>query len=134
MDLLDQVSRAWGQLAGRIEGPFVFRFVLQPAVAAFLAIRAGLADARNGRDPYLWNVLSNPLERPQLIRDGFKDVSKVFVVAVLLDLIYQLMVFGWIYPIQAVLVAALLALLPYALLRGPVTRLAAKRRQNSVRP
>ena len=53
MDPLDQLSRAWEQLAGRLEGPFVFRFVLQPTVAALLAIRAGLADARNKRTPYL---------------------------------------------------------------------------------
>ena len=134
MDLLDQVMRGWSQLAGRIEGPFVFRFVLQPTVAALLAIRAGLADARQGRSPYLWSVLSNPLERRQLIRHGFVDVSRVFVVAVLLDVIYQLMMFGWIYPVQALLVAALLALLPYALVRGPVTRLAARRRKDRVRP
>jgi hypothetical protein len=134
MDLLDQVMRGWSQLAGRIEGPFVFRFVLQPTVAALLAIRAGLADARDGRSPYLWSVLSNPLERRQLIRHGFVDVSRVFVVAVLLDVIYQLMVFGWIYPVQALLVAGLLALLPYALVRGPVTRLAARRRKDRVRP
>ena len=134
MDLLDQLSRAWEQMAGRLEGPFVFRFVLQPTVAALLAIRAGLADARDGRSPYLWSVLSNPLERRQLIRHGFVDVSRVFVVAVLLDVIYQLMVFGWIYPVQALLVAGLLALLPYALVRGPVTRLAARRRKDRVRP
>ena len=127
MDLLDQVSRAWGQLIGRLEGPFVFRFVLQPAVAALLAIRAGLVDARNGRPPYLWNVLSNPRERPQLLREGFKDVSRVFIVAVLLDTIYQLMVFGWMYPIQSLLVAAVLALLPYAVIRGPATRVMARR-------
>ena len=123
---LDQVWRAWEQMVGRLEGPFVFRFALQPAVAAWLAIRAGLADARNGRAPYLWSVLSNPLERRQLVRDGFMDVSRVFVVAVLLDVIYQLIVFGWIYPLQALLIAAVLALLPYALLRGPITRLATK--------
>ena len=134
MDLFDQLMRGWSQLAGRIEGPFVFRFVLQPTVAALLAIRAGLADARDGRSPYLWSVLSNPLERRQLIRHGFVDVSRVFVVAVLLDVIYQLMVFGWIYPVQALLVAGLLALLPYALVRGPVTRLAARRRKDRVRP
>jgi hypothetical protein len=127
MDPLEQLSRAWEQLAGRIQGPFVFRFVLQPAVAAFLAVRAGVADARHGRAPYLWTVLSNPLERRQLVRDGFKDISRVFIVAVLLDLIYQLMVFGWIYPIQALLIAAMLALLPYVAIRGPVTRFMARR-------
>ena len=127
MNILEHVARGWEQLLGRIEGPFVFRFVMQPAVAALLAVRAGLADARHGRSPYLWRALSNPHERPQLIREGFRDVSRVFIVAVLLDTIYQLMVFGWIYPLQSLIVAAVLALVPYVVFRGPATRLMARR-------
>jgi len=124
---MDQFARAWEQLIGRIEGPFAFRFVLQPLVAAIIAIRAGVADAQDQRAPYLWSVLSNPLERPQLIREGLRDVSRVFVVAIVLDLIYQSIVFGWVYPLQSVLVAIVLAIVPYVLIRGPITRLKSRR-------
>ena len=120
-------ARAWEQLAGRIEGPFAFRFVCQPLVAAIMAIRAGVADAQDQRAPYLWSVLSNPLERPQLIREGFKDVSRVFVVAVVLDVTYQVIVFGWVYPLQTLLVSVVLAIVPYVLIRGPVTRFKSRR-------
>src|SRR4029434_533064 len=102
---MDFLARAWEQLAGRIEGPFAFRFVFQPLFAAILAIRAGVADAQDDRTPYLWSVLSNPLERPQLIRDGLKDLTRVLVFAIVLDVIYQLVVFRWVYPLQSVLVA-----------------------------
>jgi hypothetical protein len=124
---MDLVARVWEQLAGRIEGPFAFRFVLQPLVASVLAIRAGVADAHDHRAPYLWSVLSKPLERRQLIRDGVKDVMRVFVFAILLDVIYQVIVFRWVYPLQSLVVAALLAFVPYVLIRGPVTRLKSRR-------
>jgi hypothetical protein len=114
----------WDQLAGRLEGPFVLRFVLQPLVAATFAVRAGIGDARANRAPYLWKVWSRPDQRTQLIRDGFKDVSKVFAVAIVLDVAYQWFVFRWVYPLQAVLIAVLLALVPYVLVRGPVARMA----------
>ena len=96
-------------------------------MAAIMAIRAGVADAQDHRAPYLWSVLSNPLERPQLIREGFKDVTRVFVFAIVLDMIYQLIVFRWVYPLQSLVVAILLAIVPYALIRGPVTRLKSRR-------
>lgn len=120
---MEYLSRVWEQLAGRLEGPFVFRFVLQPLVATILAIRAGVADAQDHRAPYLWSVLSDPVERPQLMRDGWKDVTRVFVFGIVMDVLYQLIVFRWVYPLQSLLVASMLAIVPYVLIRGPVTRL-----------
>lgn len=121
-------SPTWEQLFGRLEGPFFLRFVLQPMVAVSLAVKAGLADARAGRVPYFWSILSAPHERRQRIRDGWEDVGKVSGLAFLLDCVYQLTVFRWIYPGQAALVAVTLAVLPYVLVRGPSTRLARSRR------
>src|SRR6186997_2793771 len=114
---MEFLARAWEQLAGRIEGPFACRFVFQPLFAAILAIRAGVADAQDQRAPYLWSVLANPLERRQLLREGFKDVTRVFVFAIVLDVIYQLVMFHWVYPIQSLLVAVVLAIVPYVLIR-----------------
>lgn len=124
---MDVFARVWEQLAGRIEGPFAFRFLFQPLMAAIMAIRAGVADAQDQRAPYLWSVLSNPLERPQLLREGLKDVRRVFVFAIVLDMVYQLIVFRWVYPLQSLVVAFLLAIVPYALIRGPITRLKSRR-------
>jgi hypothetical protein len=41
-----------------------------------------------------------------------------------LDVIYELIVWRWIYPVQALVVAVVLAIIPYLLVRGPTTRLA----------
>jgi hypothetical protein len=44
--------------------------------------------------------------------------------AIVLDLVYQLIVFRRIYPLEAIDVAILLAIVPYFVLRGPVNRVA----------
>jgi hypothetical protein len=119
----DELARFWANLVGRVTGPMSFRLVLQPAVAVFLAVRAGLLDARAGRPPYMWAILANPAQRKDLLREGWKAIAKVFAMAVGIDLAYQLLVFRWFYPFEALAVAFLLACVPYLLLRGPVDRL-----------
>jgi hypothetical protein len=47
----------------------------------------------------------------------------VFIASIVLDLIYQIWVLRWIYPLQAVFVATVLASVPYVLARGPANRL-----------
>jgi hypothetical protein len=111
-------------LVGRTTGPLTLRLILQPAVATFLAIRAGLADARGGKGPYFWSLLFHPSRREELLRAGWKDVRKVFLLAVILDVVYEVIVHRWVYPIQAVIVAAGLAIVPYVLVRGLTARIA----------
>ena len=117
-------GRVWEMLSGRAEGPLTLRLILQPAVATILAIRAGLKDAREGHTPYLWSVFSNPAHRRDLLQEGWKDVTKVFIAATVLDVIYELLVYHWVYPVQALIVATVLAIVPYLLIRGSVTRIA----------
>jgi hypothetical protein len=101
-----------------------FRVILQPIMASLLAIRAGLRDAREGRPPYLWTIVIDPVQRPRLIREGWSSIARVFFLAIIMDVIYQLVVQRWIYPGETLIVAFLLAVVPYLLLRGPVTRVA----------
>jgi hypothetical protein len=72
----------------------------------------------------LWTVLTDPLQRANLLREGWKAVARVFVLALIMDIIYQLIVERWIYPIELLSVAIVLAVVPYLLVRGPVNRLA----------
>ena len=125
----DVLARIWENLGGRIGGPMSFRLLLQPTVAAVLAIRAGLDDARAGRAPYFWTILTRPDARRDLLHQGWKAVAQVFVLAVVIDAVYQVMVFRWIYPLELLLVAFLLACVPYLLLRGPANRFASARRR-----
>jgi hypothetical protein len=59
-----------------------------------------------------------------LLRHGWKAIGRVFVLAILMDVIYQLIVVRWIYPLELIIVAISLAVIPYLLIRGPVNRLA----------
>jgi hypothetical protein len=51
-------------------------------------------------------------------------VGKIFIIAVIIDLVEQFIVLRWFYPGEAVLVAFILACIPYLLIRGPVNRIA----------
>lgn len=123
MAIHEFVSRSWDMLIGRVSGPFTLRFIVQPSVAVAFAIRAGLRDARKDRPPYLWALFMNPAGRRDLLREGWRDIRSVFIVAIILDAIYALIVHRWVYPGQTLLVAVVLAIVPYVLIRGPVARL-----------
>jgi hypothetical protein len=120
----EALRRGWENLIGRPDGPMNFRLLIQPAVAILFAIRAGLRDARNGQAPFLWAFFSNPGERHELLRQGWKDVGTVFIVALILDSIYQVIVHSGIYTLELLITATILAIVPYAMIRGLVTRLA----------
>jgi hypothetical protein len=117
-------TRLWNDLIGRIGGPMSFRLLLQPTMAMIFAIRDGLKDAREGRPAYFYSLFTDPENRRSRLREGFKAVSRVFTFAIVMDFIYQVIVLRWFYPLQALIVAIVLALLPYILLRGPVNRIA----------
>jgi len=120
----DTFTRMINDLFSRLDGPLHFRFFLQPAMATFFAIRDGLHDAREGRPAYFWSLFTGSEHRRDLLRNGWKSVSKIFILAMVLDVIYQLIALRWFYPVEALLVAAVLALVPYLLIRGPVNRIA----------
>ena len=120
-------TRILENMADRVSGPMKFRLLLQPIMASIFAIRSGLHDARTGKPPYLWTLLTDPAHRADMIRDGWKSVGKVFLLALVLDVVYQIIVSRFVYPGEAIIVAFLLAIVPYMILRGLVTRLARKK-------
>ncbi|HKF21993.1 MAG TPA: hypothetical protein VKE93_10510 [Candidatus Angelobacter sp.] len=123
----DFFTRVWTDLIGRVEGPMNFRLILQPLTACVLGIRAGMRDARTNRPPFLWALIFLPEHRRGMLREGWKDASKVFVFAVVLDLVYQVVVLRFFYPGEAIIVAMVLALVPYSVVRPLVNRLASWR-------
>jgi len=115
-------SNYWTEFVARFDGPLHFRLFVQPLMAILFAIRDGSRDAREGRGAYLWSFVTDPEQRRYLLESGWKGISKVFVLAFVLDVVYQLMVSRGLRPLQALLTAIVLAVIPYALLRGPVNR------------
>ena len=123
MLILDPVARMLENILGRLTGPLILRLVLQPGMALFFGIRDGFKDGREGRPPYFWAFVFKPWNRRELIRSGWKSIGKVFVMAVIIDAIYQHIALRWFYPGEALTVAFVLACVPYVLIRGPVSRL-----------
>jgi len=111
------------ELVGRLEGPLHFRLFLQPLVASIFGLLDGKADAKAGNPPYFWSMTkATPQARRALIRHGWERIGKVFILAVALDCTFQFIVNNAIAILPALLVAAILAILPYLLFRGFVNR------------
>jgi hypothetical protein len=117
-------QRGWENMLARPSQSLALRFLFQPAVSAVLAIRDGVRDARTGRSPYFWTVLFDPAQRSARLREAIAATGKVFLIALVIDVVYQLVELKAFYPGEALFVGALLAFIPYLILRGPVARLA----------
>lgn len=122
--MIDILARVAANLADRVSGPMHFRIYLQPAMAIAFATIDGLKDAKAGRTPYFWSLIADPATRATMAQDGWKSIGKIFVLALVLDAIYQYIVQSFIYPGELIIVAILLAIIPYLIFRGLVTRLA----------
>jgi hypothetical protein len=120
----DMWVRFTTQLIDRVTGPLHFRLVLQPLMAAFFAIRSGWRMRRPASRRTSGPSFSDRSDRRALIKDGWESVGRVFVLAIVLDVVYQLYVLHFVYPGEAIVVALILAIVPYLLLRGLVTRVA----------
>ena len=117
-------QRIWHDLLARPDAPMRFRFILQPLMAAIVAIRHGLNDARTGRLPYFWTMLGNPRERAQRLNEGLNATARIILLGLVMDAIYQVIVLKRFYPAEAVIVALLFAFIPYVIVRGPAARIA----------
>jgi hypothetical protein len=123
----ESLGRLWNDILDRPGGPMTFRFILQPAMAIIAALRDGVHDARLGRRPYLWALLHgvrDPQGRSGRLWEGIIATARIIILGVVMDTIYQWVVFKTFYPVQAAVIAILLAFVPYLLLRGPLERLA----------
>jgi hypothetical protein len=121
------VTRIWQNLLDRPGGPFVFRFVLQPIMASLAALRDGMHDARTGRSPFMWTVLTDPAQRRGRLDEALIATSRIVLLGLAIDVVYQIIEFDSFHPVESVLIALLLAFVPYLVLRGLVTRIASRR-------
>ena len=123
-EIQEILTRFWDQLIAQPSGPLAFRLILQPIMAAILAFRDGLKDARAGRPLFTWTMLTDPAQRAGHLREGLKRVSRVIIFALVMDAIYQFLVLRWFYLGEALVTAFVVAVLPYFLVRGPAARIA----------
>lgn len=104
------------------------RFIIQPMMSLIFAVRAGILDTRYGIPPYLWRFLVSKDDKKIIAKEGWRDVGKIFVTGIILDIVYQMVVVYEIrsesrfYPLESLMVALCLAIFPYLMLRGPIGR------------
>jgi len=127
----ETLRRFWHDLVERPDAPMRCRFYLQPLMAAIAVIHDGREDARDGRSPYFMTVLRNPQERVGRLREGLNATARIILLGLVMDVIYQLLVLKTFYPNEALVVALLLAFVPYVIIRGLVLRIARSRIRTS---
>ncbi len=121
--MVESFSQMWHEISERPDGPLAFRFYLQPLMAMYFAVRDGIRDAKAGKPAYLWSLFTDPTHWRERVREAWKSVGKLFVFAFCLDAVYQLVVLKGLRPVEGLITAIALALVPYVLLRGPANRL-----------
>jgi hypothetical protein len=119
----------WENVLARPRQSLAPRFILQPTVATILALRDGIRDARSGHPLNVWAMVSDPAARSARLREGIDATGKVFLIAIAIDIGYQAIELNAFYPVEALLVAGVLAFTPYLIVRGPAARLARRWRR-----
>ena len=82
---IPSITEIGSDLIGRLHGPFSFRFVLQPIMAAIFAVRYGVEDADEEAGRLLLEVVANPAEQGQLLREGFHHMLRVIALGVVMN-------------------------------------------------
>jgi hypothetical protein len=125
----ESLNRLWSDILDRPGGPMTFRFILQPTMALIAALRDGVKDARLGRRPYIWALLHgvrDPQGRSGRLWEGVVSTARILILGIVMDTLYQWVEFKTFYPVQAAVIAVLLAFVPYLVLRGPIERIASR--------
>jgi hypothetical protein len=117
-------TRVWQNLFERPGGPMVFRFFLQPTMAAIAAWRDGLSDARAGHTPFFEGALRDPAQRTVRLNEALVATARIILLGLVMDGIYQAIEFNSFHPVEAVIISLVLAFLPYLVLRGLIARAA----------
>jgi hypothetical protein len=117
-------QRFWSDIVDRVHGPMTFRFYLQPLMAAIAALLDGLRDVREGHRSFFWCQHGDTDTRKGRLREGLTSTARVVLLGLSMDAIYQFRVLDRFYPAEAVMMALLLAVVPYFVFRWIVEHVA----------
>ena len=123
-DFLEDIPR-------RLQGPGRSRFIVQPLVAILLGIRSGREDARKGQPPFLAAVIFHPILRRDLLKSGFQTIVNLLLMGILLDSLFQWLLFGTSYPGAAIVVGPVLIAVPYSVTRALTNRIVRPRNDSA---
>ncbi|MDB4956818.1 MAG: hypothetical protein JWO36_4387 [Myxococcales bacterium] len=113
----------WQGIMEVAHGRGQLRLILQPLVSIILGARLGIADAKQGKDPFLMRLFVTSPDRRLLAKTAATDVLIPFLVAIVLDGVLQYFTLGYVRPLAAVVVGAVLIWVPYSLARAFANRI-----------
>ena len=111
------------ELPLRFAGPGRFRFILQPTLAILLGVRGGLADAKAGNPPYLFGLIFASGRRREMLRTGLTAIRTLLAMGIVLDVLFQLILYHSVHPGAALLIGPILICLPYSASRALTNRM-----------
>jgi len=100
-----------------------FRLFLQPAMSLIYAIIAGVKDAKAGNPHFLEGFILGKVDRKTALKEIWKNVGKVFILAAVMEIIFEIIEFKTVHPFEVLKIAFFLAILPYLIFRGIVDRI-----------
>jgi hypothetical protein len=109
-------------IARELAGPGRLRLLVQPLMALVLGVRLGIVDAKEGKPPFLFRLLRTSQRPWALFRASLWDVAIPLTLAVGLDSVLQYLAMGFVRPLAALTVAALLVWIPFAMSRAITNR------------
>jgi hypothetical protein len=110
------------ELPQRFTGPGRLRFILQPMVAIVLGIRGGLRDAKAGNPPFLFGLLFSAGRRRELLLNGVAAIRNLVAMGIIMDIVFQLVLYRSVHPGAALVIGPILICLPYTVSRALTTR------------
>ncbi len=119
----------WEGIARDLTGKGQLRLIVQPAIAIILGIRLGMRDAKAGHEPFLLRLFTGQ-QRGKLFKDSLTDVLLPLTLGFCLDLVLQYITLHRVRPLAAVIVAALLVWLPFAISRALTNRVWKRRHRH----
>ncbi|WP_441229631.1 hypothetical protein AB7828_05615 [Tardiphaga sp. 215_C5_N2_1] len=116
--------RFWVDIFERLHGPMTFRFYLQPMMALLAALPDGIRDARLGHRSFFWSAWWDRNASTGRLREGVTSVARIVLLGISMDVIYQFKVLDRFYPVEALMMAIMLAVIPYFVFRWIVELIA----------
>ena len=123
-------ERFFEDLWARLSGPGRLRFLLQPTAALLLGMRDGKRDSRTRCPPFLFGLALRRTHRGELWRSAIASVRDLVAIAIVLDIISQMLIFREIHPGAALLLGPVLIAVPYSISRAFTNRIASGRTEH----
>jgi hypothetical protein len=114
----------------RVAGPMGLRFVFQPLVGLLLGVRDGMMDAKAGEPPFIFDLIVNRGNRKAKLASLFKSLSKTVIIALVLDMIVQYLIFDQVRITSAIVVAVMILIVPYSLARAITNKIVTRRKSS----